>query len=59
MLDSFDQRLVKLESSILPIHRSTQKLTRIHDSMWVGGERKKRKVFYFFLFLNNYILFIN
>lgn len=32
ILSGFDKRLVKLESSILPIHRSTQKLTRLSDS---------------------------
>lgn len=32
MLDSFDGRLVKLEASILPIHRSTQNLTHVADS---------------------------
>ncbi|TPX33934.1 hypothetical protein SeMB42_g07417 [Synchytrium endobioticum] len=33
MLDSFDERLVKLEGSVLPIHRSTQKLTRVYDNL--------------------------
>ncbi|TPX35775.1 hypothetical protein SmJEL517_g01873 [Synchytrium microbalum] len=33
MLDSFDERLLKLEGSILPIHRSTQKLTRVYDNL--------------------------
>ena len=31
ILDSFDQRLVGLESSILPIHNATQKLSRMYD----------------------------
>ncbi|TPX64471.1 hypothetical protein SpCBS45565_g05856 [Spizellomyces sp. 'palustris'] len=31
MLNSFDVRLGKLETSILPIHRSTQKLTKLYD----------------------------
>ncbi|KAJ3171254.1 K(+)/H(+) antiporter [Geranomyces variabilis] len=31
MLSSFDYRLGRLETSILPIHRSTQKLTKLYD----------------------------
>ncbi|KAL1920762.1 uncharacterized protein VTP21DRAFT_11397 [Calcarisporiella thermophila] len=33
MLDTFDDRLVKLESSILPIHKSTQRLTHLSDNI--------------------------
>ncbi|CAO3682931.1 unnamed protein product [Umbelopsis ramanniana] len=33
MLDSFDGRLMKLEASILPIHRSTQNLTHLADNI--------------------------
>lgn len=34
ILNGFDRRLVKLESSILPIHKSTQTLSRISSSTW-------------------------
>ncbi|KAI8097725.1 uncharacterized protein BX664DRAFT_85676 [Halteromyces radiatus] len=34
ILDSFDDRLLKLEASILPIHRSTQNLTRLVNSKY-------------------------
>lgn len=34
ILNGFDRRLVKLESSILPIHRSTQELSRISASAY-------------------------
>lgn len=48
MLNSFDARLGKLETSILPIHRSTQKLTKLHDRKLTpcytsGFENIKRK----------------
>ncbi|KAI9027967.1 Cullin repeat-like-containing domain protein [Hyaloraphidium curvatum] len=33
MLDSFDGRLKKMEGTILPVHRSTQKLTRMADNL--------------------------
>ncbi|KAI8072383.1 Cullin repeat-like-containing domain protein [Gongronella butleri] len=33
ILDSFDGRLLKLEASILPIHRSTQNLTRLASNI--------------------------
>ncbi|KAH8556018.1 hypothetical protein BGW37DRAFT_156097 [Umbelopsis sp. PMI_123] len=33
MLDSFDGRLMKLEASILPIHKSTQNLTHLADNI--------------------------
>ncbi|KAJ3299363.1 Exocyst complex component 7 [Borealophlyctis nickersoniae] len=33
MLSSFDQRLGRLETSILPIHRSTQKLTKLYENI--------------------------
>ncbi|KAJ3056038.1 Exocyst complex component 7 [Rhizophlyctis rosea] len=33
MLTSFDHRLGRLETSILPIHRSTQKLTKLYDNI--------------------------
>ncbi|ORX90514.1 Exo70 exocyst complex subunit [Basidiobolus meristosporus CBS 931.73] len=33
MLRSFDDRLLKLEASILPIHKSTQKLSRVVDNL--------------------------
>jgi exocyst complex protein 7 len=32
ILNGFDRRLVKLESSILPIHKSTQMLSRVSAS---------------------------
>lgn len=32
ILDSFDGRLLKLEASILPIHKSTQNLTKLANS---------------------------
>jgi len=32
MLTSFDERLEELETSVIPIHRSTQKITRLYDS---------------------------
>jgi exocyst complex component 7 len=32
ILTKFDSRLVKLEKSILPLHNSTQKLTRLAES---------------------------
>ena len=34
ILNGFDRRLVRLESSILPIHKSTQTLSRISSSMF-------------------------
>ncbi|KAF7727801.1 exocyst complex component exo70 [Apophysomyces ossiformis] len=34
ILDGFDGRLMKLETSILPIHRATQNLTRLANSMF-------------------------
>ncbi|PWN47507.1 hypothetical protein IE53DRAFT_247186 [Violaceomyces palustris] len=33
ILSGFDKRLVKLEASILPIHKSTQKLTKMSDNI--------------------------
>lgn len=33
ILSGFDRRLIKLESSMLPIHRSTQTLIRIQDNV--------------------------
>ncbi|KAI8638473.1 hypothetical protein BD408DRAFT_23384 [Parasitella parasitica] len=33
ILDSFDGRLLKLEASILPIHRSTQNLTKLANNI--------------------------
>ncbi|KAI3629237.1 hypothetical protein CBS9595_000309 [Malassezia furfur] len=33
ILNGFDRRLVKLESSILPIHKSTQQLSQIHTNI--------------------------
>ncbi|CAG8828230.1 25143_t:CDS:2, partial [Dentiscutata erythropus] len=33
MLNVFDDRLVRLEASILPIHKSTQTLTKLVDSI--------------------------
>ncbi|KAJ3095411.1 Exocyst complex component 7 [Physocladia obscura] len=33
MLTSFEDRLAKLESSILPIHKSTKHLTRLHENI--------------------------
>lgn len=33
MLQSFDKRLVKLESTMLPLHRSTQSLTTLNHNM--------------------------
>ncbi|PWY98442.1 hypothetical protein BCV70DRAFT_201756 [Testicularia cyperi] len=33
ILSGFDKRLIKLEGSILPIHKSTQKLTRMSDNI--------------------------
>jgi hypothetical protein len=32
ILDSFDGRLLQLEASILPIHKSTQNLTKLANS---------------------------
>ena len=32
MLNSFDERLEELEGSVIPIHRSTQKITLLYDS---------------------------
>jgi len=34
MLASFDKRLEELESSVIPIHRSTQKITRLYTSKY-------------------------
>lgn len=36
MLGSFDSRLNILEGSIIPIHKSTQKLTKLHESKGIG-----------------------
>ena len=33
ILNGFDRRLIRLESSILPIHKSTQLLSRIHGNV--------------------------
>ena len=33
ILSGFDKRLIKLESSILPVHRGTQKLARMSDNI--------------------------
>lgn len=33
VLDSFDDRLTSLETSILPIHHATQRLTRLYDNV--------------------------
>lgn len=33
MLDSFDDRLRRLETTVLPVYRSTQKLTRAADNL--------------------------
>jgi len=33
MLTSFDERLEELETSVIPIHRSTQKITRLYDNL--------------------------
>ncbi|KAJ3200517.1 Exocyst complex component 7 [Entophlyctis luteolus] len=36
MLAGFEDRLSKLESSILPIHKATKHLTKLHESMDLG-----------------------
>ncbi|KAL2915192.1 exocyst complex component exo70 [Polyrhizophydium stewartii] len=36
LIASFDSRLSKLETFILPIHRSTQKLTKLHTNIDIG-----------------------
>ena len=33
MLSSFEDRLTKLEGSILPIHNSTKNLTKLHENI--------------------------
>jgi hypothetical protein len=43
ILDSFDGRLLKLEASILPIHRSTQNLTKLANSKNKNKNKNKLK----------------
>ncbi|KAI8912112.1 Cullin repeat-like-containing domain protein [Powellomyces hirtus] len=47
MLSSFDFRLGKLETSILPIHRSTQKLTKLYDHIDGSLEQVQTVIDYF------------
>ncbi|KAI9098278.1 Cullin repeat-like-containing domain protein [Phlyctochytrium arcticum] len=47
MLNSFDSRLGKLETSILPIHRSTQKLTKLYDHINGSLEQVQIVIDYF------------
>jgi exocyst complex component 7 len=34
ILTNFDSRLIRLEKSILPLHKSTQSLTKLAESAW-------------------------
>lgn len=44
ILSGFDRRLVKLESSILPIHQSTQALSRVSASTYRRGALLTRDI---------------
>ncbi|KAI8818604.1 Cullin repeat-like-containing domain protein [Fimicolochytrium jonesii] len=47
MLSSFDLRLGRLETSILPIHRSTQKLTMFHDHIKAALDQVQTVIDYY------------
>ncbi|KAJ3045684.1 Exocyst complex component 7 [Rhizophlyctis rosea] len=47
MLSSFDHRLGRLETSILPIHRSTQKLTKLYDNINKSLQQLQTVIDYF------------
>ena len=36
ILTNFDSRLIRLEKSILPLHKSTQSLTKLAESTWIN-----------------------